>query len=361
MSEDDRRSPLHDQQVALGADFYWEDGWPWAMKFADDPLPEYEAIRTATGLWDLFSTCKYEVTGPDAARFVQRRCTNDVVSMEPGQVRYGAFVNADGTMTDDGNVYRHAADRYWVLINTADLEDWFREPSEDLNAFIEHRTADLPMISVQGPTSRDVLRGLTDAPIDDLRYFRFWPDRVQVAGVDSWLLRTGFSGELGFELVTDTDEGIRKLWDALVDAGGAPFGLAAVDIARVEAGLVIIALDYQPGETSPYDVSMDRFIKASTECVGSEALAGYGGNPPNRFKTLTFAGDAPEAGATVVRDEEAVGMVTSPTTSPRLGAIGLAILRRDVATDGMKLEVGEGVATVAPLCLYDPEKKRPRG
>jgi aminomethyltransferase len=354
------RSPLHDAQVAMGAEFIWEDGWPWTNRVTD-PLAEYEAIRTGVGLWDLFSTCKYEVTGPEAARLIQRRFTNDVSAMTPGSVRYGAFVNADGLMVDDGNVYMFADDRYWVMINTADIEGWFRETAGDLDATIEHRTTELPMIAVQGPGSRDLLAGLTDVDLSGLGYFRFITDPVKVAGVPVTLLRTGFSGEIGYELVTDPGS-VNTLWDALVRAGGTPFGLEAIEIARIEAGLIVIAVDYQPGETSPYDLSLDRFVRPGTGCVGAAALAAAAADPPRRLKTLTIAsGEAPEYGAAATLDGEEVGAVTSPCVSPRLGTIGLAVLRADLAVDGTELEVAGSTATVAPLCLYDPERRRPRG
>jgi aminomethyltransferase len=353
------RSPLHDAQLASGAEFVWEDGWPWAMKFGD-PLDEYEAIRTAVGIWDLYSTCKYEVTGPDAARLIQRRFTNDLSGVRPGGVRYGAFVNADGTMIDDGNVYKHSEDKFWVMINTADLQDWFSQTADGLDAQIVHRTTELPMISVQGPGSRDLLKGLTGSPIGELRYFQFMPDPVEIAGVSARVLRTGFSGELGYELVTDGGS-VNALWDALVAAGGQPFGLEAIDIARIEAGLIIIGLDYQPGETSPFDVSLDRFVKAGTECVGTEALAAAASQPAKRLKTISLeAATAPEAGSSVSKDGQEVGSITSPTVSSRLGAIALAVLQTPAATEGGKVEVDGGVATVGPLSLFDPNKERPR-
>ncbi len=360
MTDEQRHSPLHDAQLAEGAEIIWEDGWPWAMTVGDTAQNEYEAIRTATGLWDLFSTIKYEVTGPEAGRLIQRRFTNDLSGVGAGQVRYGAFVNPDGLMVDDGNVYKHSDQKFWVMINTAGLEDWFLETAEGLDARIEGKTEQLPMISATGPTSRDLVQGLTDLDLSSLGYFRFNPDPVQVGGVQATVLRTGFSGELGFELVTDPASA-PALWQALIAAGGKPFGLEAIDIARVEAGLIIIALDYQPGETSPYDVSLDRFVKPGTENVGSAALAKAAANPPRRLKTLQIHGEAaPEAGATVTKDGEDVGTVTSPVGSPRLGTIALAVLATGVANDGEKVEVGESVATVAPLSLFDPEKKRPR-
>jgi aminomethyltransferase len=360
MADDDIRSPLHDAQVAAGGEAYWEDGWPWFLNFNGDAAGEYEAIRTATGLWDLFSAIKYEVTGPDATRLIQRRFTNDLANVSPGGVRYGAFVNADGNMVDDGNVYKHADDKYWVIINSAGLEDWFRETADGLDAAIVDRTRELPLISATGPRSRDLVQSLTDFDLSSLGYFRFNPDPVTVGGVQATVLRTGFSGELGFEMVTDPASA-PALWQALNDAGGRPFGLDAIDIARIEAGLLIIGIDYQIGATSPWDVSLDRMIKTGTECVGADALASYGAAPPKRLKTLRIEGDAaPEAGTAVTKDGADVGTVTSPTTSPSYGVMALAIVSSGVATDGEKVEVGGAVATVAPLSIHDPEKRKPR-
>jgi aminomethyltransferase len=361
---EEHRSPLADWHEAQGAEVLIEDGWPWYMHEGGDPMAEYEAIRTATGIWDLFSTCKYEVTGPDAERLIQRRFTNSLAGMQPGQVRYGAFVNADGLMVDDGNVYKHADDHFWMLINTADLEGWFGETATGLDADLAHRTEDFTMIAVQGPTAEATLQGLTERDLGELGYFRFWPDRTTVAGAEAWVLRTGFSGEKGYEVVLAPGDA-RGVWDALIAAGATPFGLTAVDLARTEVGLIIIAVDYNPAELSPWDLSMDKFIKTDTENVGAEALASYGANPPKRFKTLRIEGDAmPDYGAAVTKDGAQVGTVTSPAVSPRLGTIGLAILDAGVSSDGEKVEVavegGTATATVEVLSLLDPKKEKPR-
>lgn len=361
---EEHRSPLADWHEAQGAEVLVEDGWPWYMHEGGDPMDEYEAVRTSAGVWDLFSTCKYEVTGPDAARMIQRRFTNTLDGMTDGSVRYGALVNADGNMIDDGNVYRFSQDRYWLMINTADIEDWFRETAQGLDAQIAHRTEDFAMIAVQGPTSQEVLQGLVDRDLGELGYFRFWPDQVKVAGVDAWVLRTGFSGEKGYEVVTVPGDA-RTVWDALLGVGAKPFGLTAIDLARTEVGLIIIAVDYEPEKTSPWDLSMDRFIKTDTECVAAAALAARGANPPKRFKTLKIEGEAaPDYGAVVTKDGREVGVVTSPAVSPRVGTIGLAILDADVASDGEKVEVavegGTAPASVGPLSILDPQKQRPR-
>ena len=361
---DEHRSPLHDWHVAHDGEFLWEDGWPWMMHEGRDPMEEYEAIRTGTGVWDLFATCKYEVVGPDAARLIQRRFTNSLQGMETGQVRYGAFVDGDGKMIDDGNVYKLADGRFWMMINTPAIEEWFNEVANDLDAEARHITEDLAMIAVQGPTSQETLQGLTERDLSDLRYFRIWPEPTTVAGRPAWIQRTGFSGEKGYEVVC-APEDANAIWDALITAGGIPFGLTAVDLARTEVGLIIIAVDYNPGELSPWDLSMDRFIKTDTECLGAQALAAYGANPPKRFKSLRIEGDAvPDYGAAVTKDGAEVGVVTSPAVSPRLGTIALAILDAGVANDGEKVEVAVGdetaAATVDVASPYDPEKKKPR-
>jgi dimethylglycine dehydrogenase len=157
----------------------------------------------------------------------------------------------------------------------------------------------------------------------------------------------------------------QAVWDALLGAGAVPFGLTAIDLARTEVGLIIIAVDYEPGERSPWDLSMDRFIDTDAECVGAAALRERGENPPKRFKTLQIEGEAaPDYGAVVTKDGREVGVVTSPASSPRVGTIGLAVLDADVATDGEKVEVavgdGSAAATVAPLSILDPQKRRPR-
>lgn len=356
-------SPLYDVQKRAGAEFEDFDGWQWTSQFGD-VAGEYEAIRSAAGLWDVYPLVKWDLRGADAARAVQRVFSNDAIGMQAGQVRYGAFVNADGTIYDDGTVYRLAHDHVFVMTNNPGYEDRFAEVFEGLDVAFEDRTYDMPLISVQGPNSRDVLGVVTDKDLSELRYFRFWPERASVAGRQAWVFRTGFSGELGFELIPDRDDAVH-VWEALVEAGGRPFGTDAIEIARIEAGLVVLGVDYEPGAASPWDLSFDRVIRTDTECIGAKALAVAGANPPNRFVTLELGADeAPEYGATVRKDGAQVGTLTSPTVSPRLGVIGLAVLRADEAIEEntVEFELGGGTApaTVKPLSLYDPDKRRPR-
>ncbi len=359
------KSVLHGVQEEAGAAFMEDGGWLWTTTLGD-PQAEYEAVRQSAGMWDVFALQKWDVTGPDAAAAVQRTFTGDVSRLEVGQVKYGPFVDASGAMVDDGTVYKHTGDHFWVLTNSPEFADFLAGHAQGLDYTIENRTLRMPVVSVQGPRSREILQGLTDADLSALRYFHFLPQRREVAGVPAWVLRTGFSGELGFELIPDADRAV-ELWRALAAAGVRPFGLDAVEMLRVEAGLVICAVDYQPGETSPYDLSLDKMVALDSAAgfVGKTALAAAATDPPNRFKTLMVQGDlAPEYGAEVYRGEEVVGTCTSPVATPKYGVIGLAVLRTDQASNGNVLEVavegGRAKATVTDLSVHDPDKRKPR-
>lgn len=358
------RSVWYDLQAEQGAEFEDFDGWLWTATFGD-PLAEYEAVRTHAGMWDVYPLVKLDLTGPDALRAAQRAFTNDVMSMREGQVRYGAFVGADGTMVDDGTVYKLAEDRCWVMVNNPGQEEWFRGLAEGLDFQIADRTHEMPLVSVQGPRSRETLQALTEVDLSGLRYFTFAPERAEVAGTACWILRTGFSGELGYELIPDR-EGAVPLWEAIQGAGVTPFGTHGIEIARIESGMIVVGVDYEPGGgRTPYDLSFDRLVKLDAGFVGAEALRGVAADPPNRFVTLRVSGDeAPEYGAVVTKDGEEAGVATSTTNSPRFGTIALAVLRTDLTGKGSTVEVavGDGTvpATVDVLSVYDPRKERPR-
>ncbi len=363
MADEPIRSVWYEAQAAKGAAFEDFDGWLWTATLGD-PLAEYEAIRTDVAMWDVYPMIKWELTGPDALAAAQRVFTNDVATLAPGRARYGAFVDGAGRMLDDGVVYALAADRCLVTTNQPGYEGWFASAFAGLDVAVADRTHEMPLVSVQGPRSREALAPLVGADLSALGYFRVWPDRVAVADVPCLVLRTGFSGELGFELIPERERAV-ELWEALEGAGIRVFGTHAVEIARIESGMVVIGLDYQPGEGTPYDVSFDRLVKLDAGFLGADALRSVAADPPRRLKTLRIEGaDAPEPGATVSRDGEPVGTLTSPTDSPRFGVIGLAVLESAHAGEGTRVEValGSGTvpATVDRLSVYDPAKDRPR-
>ena len=357
---------FHGVQEARGATFMEEGGWLWSVSFGD-PGAEYRAVREGVGMWDVSPLNKWDLRGPDALEAAQRVHSNDILGLDAGQVRYGAFLDEDGLLVDDGTVFKHADDHLWLMTNGMDRAAYFAEATKGLDVSVEYIAPELPNMQIQGPRSRELLRTITDADVDRLPYFRFYPEPVQVGGVPVWLSRTGFSGELGFELFL-RPEHADDLWEAVEAAGATPYGVEVIEPLRIETGMVVTDYDYASHERTPYDLGMDRLVALGGpgEFMGKDRLREVAADPPNRFKTLRVDGDTPpQYGAAVTKNGEDVGVLTSPAISPTFGNIGIAILRTDVAGDGTTVEVAVGdgsvPATVDQLAIHDPSKRRPRG
>ncbi len=365
------RTPFHDIAAAQGGKHAEDGGWMWLEGFGD-VAKEYAAIRDDVAVWDVSALNKWEFRGRDALRAVQRAFSNDALGLAVGQARYGALLDADGLVVDDATVFntdrRNGPDDHcWVMTNGREHDGYFAELVEGLDARFEWVTPTMPHLGVIGPRSREVVQKLTEEDLGSLKYFRFIPRPVKVADVDVHLSRTGYGGELGYELFLLDPADAETLWNAVVGAGVTPIGTEAIEVARVEAGLIIYDYDYEPHERTPYDLDLDRLVRldAGLGFAGEEALRAVAANPPSRFVTLCYEADAlPEYGAAVTKDGREVGVLTSPTDSPRFGKIGLAVVESAHAIVGNALDVavGDGTvpATVDVLPIYDTEKKRPR-
>ena len=364
MATESIRSPFYEIAASLGATFMEEGGWYWTEGFGDEDA-EYRGVRDDLGVWDVSPLNKWEFRGRDALAAAQRVHTNNILALEVGQVRYGALCDAAGLMVDDGTVFR-LADRVWVMTNGSDHSEHFADATDGLDVEIESVTSVMPHLGLQGPRAKEALAPLCEADIAGLRYFRFIPEQTSVGGVPCFVSRTGFGGELGYELFC-RPEHAADLWEVAVSQMKArPFGVGVLESLRVEAGLVVLDYDYAAHERTPYDLSFDRFVAlGKVEFIGCDSLETVASDPPRRLKTLRIEGDElPDYGVEVTRDGEPVGTLTSPAVSPRFGQIALAILETRVCGDSERVEVSLGdktaPATVAPLAIYDPEKKRPR-
>jgi aminomethyltransferase len=361
-----RETAFHAVTSKTAAGFMEEAGWLWVTNFGD-PDAEYRAVRDGVGMWDLSPLNKWEFRGADALEAVQRVHTNDVIAMPPGQVRYGAFVDEDGLLVDDGTVFVHAPDHLWVCTNGNEHEEYFGEATKGLEVTFRYIAPELPSMQIQGPKSRDLVRALTDAPVDELRYFTFLPEQVVFGGVPVWLSRTGFSGELGYEVFL-RPEHAEAVWGAVEAAGAVPYGVDIIEPVRVETGMIVTDYDYEAHQRSPFDLGLDRVValEGAGAFMGKDELRATAVDPPNRFKTIRLAdGPLPAYGAAVFHEGNEVGVLTSPATSPLYGNLGLAILRTGVAADGTQVEIaaegGPIPGTVDVLAIHDPEKRRPRG
>ena len=360
-----RETAFHPITSRSAAGFVEEAGWFWVTNFGD-PDAEYRVVRESVGMWDLSPLNKWEFRGSDAAEAAQRVNTNDVLGMRRGQVRYGAFVDEDGLLVDDGTIYKHADDHFWVCTNGDDRADYFAEATKGLDVSIRYIAPELPSMQIQGPRSRELMRSIVDADVDGLKYFNFLPEQVHVGGAPVWLSRTGFSGELGYELFLKPEHA-EQVWEAVESAGAVPYGVDIIEPLRVETGMIVTGYDYQEHERTPYDLGLDRVValESDGEFMGKDKLRDVAASPPNRFKTIRLEGEPlPEYGAAVTKDGQEVGVLTSPAPSPRFGNIGIAILRSEAATEGDKVEVavdgGAVPGTIDVLAIYDPNKQRPR-
>mgnify|MGYP003336534864 FL=1 len=245
---------------------------------------------------------------------------------------YSAFCDEHGRMLGDGVAFNTGdSENAGLLVVTAlpsDVDQFRRVAAQQgFDVEILDRTEEWPHVQVQGPKSRDLIGALTDFDVESLKYFRFTTEPITIGGVEGcYLARTGYSGELGFEIYVPR-EGAEALWQALLDEGASrgirPYGLAAVESLRIESGLIFIGYDYFQGLTSPFHMNLDRTINLETgDFVGKDALvAELAGGITHRLTTLVIAGnEAPDYGADVFVNGRGVGKLTSPSA----GQIGRA-------------------------------------
>ena len=229
---------------------------------------EYNAIRNACALIDISPLFKYRISGPDAMRLVNRVITRDASRMSVGQVFYTPWCDEDGKVIDDGTITRVSDQVFRWTAADPNLR-WLTENASGLNVGIEDISESVAALALQGPTSARLLKQVCDADLSSLKYFRATSGHI--AGVPVDVTRTGYTGDLGYEIWMPWDAALR-VWDAIAEAGHAfdlhPTGMLALDVARIEAGLLLIDVDFHSSrkaliETqkySPYELGFARLV-----------------------------------------------------------------------------------------------------
>ena len=343
---------------------------------------EYWALRERVALMDLSALRKFEVTGPDALALLQWTFSRNVAKLVVGQSAYGCLLNPHGGMIDDGIVFRlgEAAYRYVGNCDTDGL--WLQKVAKEkgFTVTVENSSDCLHNLALQGPYSRDLLYPLVEidadwkiADLNELKFFRFVTGTV--GKIPVLLSRTGYTGELGYELFVHPSQGA-QLWDSLMKAGAAydllPLGMQGLDRARIEAGLLASGREFND-LISPYQAGIGWSVglKTKPDFIGRAALEKLRDRPPFMGVGLLLEGNEVACGGQCVYpvgDHWRVGHVTSGTFSPVLNrSIALAQVAPEYAQAGTELEVGmmDGIkrrilAEVGPLSLYDPSKSRVR-
>ena len=345
-------------------------------------IGEYWACRERAAMLDLSALRKFEILGPDAEALLQATFTRNVRRLAVGQVAYGALCYENGGMIDDATLFRLGADNFRFVGGDDYCGVWLREQAGrlGLRAWVKSSTDQLHNVSVQGPASREILSRVVWTPpaqpsLPELAWFRFAIGRIGAFdGTPIVVSRTGYTGELGYEIWCHPSDA-PALWDALWEAGEprglAPMGLDALDVLRIEAGLVFGGQEFDD-RTDPFEAGIGFAVALKSrneDFVGRAALERRKAAPRRRLAGLVLAGEEVAAhGDGVYRGRARVGEVTSATRSPALGkSIALARLDLEYAAPGAEVEVGklDGhqkrlPARVAPLPFHDPGKTRVR-
>jgi len=355
---------------------------------------EYNAIRNAAALIDVTPLFKYRITGKDATKFVNRVITRDINKVAVEQVIYCCWCDEQGKVIDDGTISRLEENVYrWTAADPS--MRWFHQNALGLDVEIEDISDKLAGLALQGPTSGRLLKQVADADITNLKYFRVTHGKI--AGVEVDISRTGYTGDLGYEIWIPWNDAPR-VWDALVETGREfdlhAAGMLALDVARVEAGLILIEVDYfsskkaliESQKYSPYEIGLGRLVDLKKEYfIGRAALEDENRLKPKRLlmgldinwedveRLYDAIGLAPQVSSTtsrvpvpVYRGGLQVGKATSTTWSPTLKKmIALASVNREHAAAGTELQMELTVeavrhkvrATTRELPFFNPPRK----
>jgi len=346
-------------------------------------IEEYWACREGAVVMDLSPLRKFEVVGPDAEALLQAAVTRNIRKLADGQVVYTALCNETGGMLDDATVFRLAADRFRFVGGDEHDGVWLRQIAGKLGldrVWVKHSTDHLHNIAVQGPRSRELLADLVWTPptqpsFPDLTWFRFAIGRLGgPQGLPLLVSRTGYTGELGYELWCHPRDAL-ALWDAVWEAGSArgltPLGLDALDMLRIESGLIFAGYEFCD-QVDPFEAGIGFAVALKTkedDFVGRAALEQRKAAPQRTLVGLELEGnEAAGHGDCVHTGRSQVGVITSGTRSPILRKnIALCRMAVEYSAVGTAVEVGklDGhrkriPAQVVPFPFYDPKKTRPR-
>ena len=339
------QTPFHARTAAANRLNAWGPwgGYTTALVYEDEAM-EHTAIRNQSSVYDLSPMVKYRITGGGAAAFLDRLTLRNVARLPVGAVHYTAWCDDAGHLLDDGTLFRHGADDFMLCCQERHLP-WLIDSAIGFDARVEEITEEVAALSLQGPTSAAVLRAAGVGAVETLKPFRL--TRARLAGMDLTLSRTGFTGDLGYELWTTPDRAL-DLWDALVEAGSLhglrPIGTNALNLARIEAGFIITGMDFVPADTalradrarSPFELGLDWMIDwQKGHFTGRRALLAEKAEGSRwSLVGLDIDGNVPAEHALIYHNKKReVGHITAAAWSPATKRnIALAHLRRPYDT-----------------------------
>ncbi|MPQ67905.1 MULTISPECIES: aminomethyltransferase family protein [unclassified Pseudomonas] len=378
-----RESGFHSRTSGLTGSFTDYRNWWLPLRYDGfGAIDEYLGCRERVAVMDLTALRKFEILGPDAEALLQYCLTRDVRRLAVGQVVYSAMCHEHGGMLDDGTLLRLGPDNFRWICGEDYAGTWLREQAAKLGmkVWVKSASEQIHNLSVQGPLSRELLKQMVWTPptqpdLESLGWFRFLVGRLDgYDGCPLMISRTGYTGELGYEVWCQPEDAGRvwdRIWQLGQPLGIVPLGLDALDMLRIEAGLIFAGYEFSD-QTDPFEAGIGFSVplKSKTDdFIGRDALLRRSAHPSHKLVGLQLSGnEGAHHGDAVYRGRARVGVITSACRSPLLGS-NIALCRVDVACAeiGMELEVGkvDGLqkrisATVTPAIFYDPDKSRVR-
>ena len=336
-----KQTPLYKKHVELGAKMVDFAGYQMPIQYTGI-IQEHNAVRHSAGLFDVSHMGEFIITGDEAEVFLDYVTINDVVSIQPWQAQYSAMCYEDGGIIDDLLIYRYP-DHFMLVVNASNKEkdlDWFMAHKLD-NVDILDISDQTGLIALQGPKSRSILQNIFDINLNEIDFY--WFDVAKINGNSATIARTGYTGELGFEIYADHDN-IVKIWDAIMKAGGdavEPTGLGCRDTLRMEMKYCLYGNDID-ASTNPIEAGLGWITKLDKDnFIGKEALVDAKANITRKLICIEMIDRGiPRKGYTIVNNGAVVGEVTSGTQSPSLNqGIGLAYVAKGFAKTGTKLKM----------------------
>jgi aminomethyltransferase len=390
-------TPFHSRTSALCVSQNWRTWSGYLVASSYDVVHDYEyhAIRNSAGLIDVSPLYKYDVRGQDALKLVNRVITRDAAKCAVGQALYSCLCEADGAVIQEGTVFRLGQDHFRFHLADPSLR-WLKLNAIGMDVLIEEVSEQIAALALQGPNALKILQQVVNAELGQLRFFRFTSGSILEAPV--LVSRTGYTGDLGYEIWLGAEHA-EPIWDLLMEKGRAfgikPAGMLALDVARLEAGFILLEVDYIGAEKamitsqkySPFEIGLGWTVDLKKyHFVGSEALRGLNGASsrrivgleinlsdyeylfqqvglPPQFPLAAWRGSVPVYNKT----ERQVGHASTGSWSPALKKyIALATVEQEFVQIGTRLEIEVTVnhkrktagVTVVKLPFYDPARKR---
>ncbi len=390
-------SPFFERTTKLNESQEWRrwSGYLAATNYELTHENEYFAIRTKAALLDITPLYKYIISGPDAQQFLDRLVTRNIGICKVGQVMYTPWCDEDGKQIDDGTIQRLAKDKFRITSAEPNLE-WIEHNAAGMDLTIRDDSKTTAALALQGPNSRAILNSIASDSLDSLKFF--WMMDTQFHDISVTISRTGYTGDLGYEIWMDPKDAL-SVWDLLMDKGKSygitPTGLQALDMARIEAGLILLDVDYisarhaiiEPRKSSPYELGLGWAVKMKKkDFIGKKALKAELSRGPewnlvgieieweeleNLYRDVGLAPGLPSTAwrtsTPLFHGDEQVGYASSGCWSPILKRyIALAHIKSEFSQLGSKLKFEIKVehfrkltpAKVVNMPFFDPERKR---